>query len=161
MSLITRRIVLASTLLLCPAALGLVSCTNSSPEAASNLEILTRLIQRLLPLDQVDTDISAEIAQGLIKSSHSDPVLIEALSDALEALRAREWLAQSEADQVKQLGALETESWFFLVSSRVNAMFFEHKKVWSRIGYDGPSLEKGGYKDNGFDNISWLPATSP
>jgi hypothetical protein len=32
------------------------------------------------------------------------------------------------------------------------------KSVWPRLGYEGSSFEKGGYRHRGFDDIDWLPA---
>jgi len=34
---------------------------------------------------------------------------------------------------------------------------FNNPKLWSVLNYGGPSLEEGGYKYDGFDDINWLP----
>jgi hypothetical protein len=29
--------------------------------------------------------------------------------------------------------------------------------VWDAVGYEGPSVHKGGYVNRGFDDLDWLP----
>ena len=33
---------------------------------------------------------------------------------------------------------------------------YNDERVWSHIGYEGSSFEKGGYLGRGFDDIDWL-----
>lgn len=159
---LTRRFVLASSLFLCPAAFTLASCANRSSEPASDLDILTRFIALLLPLDQADKYVYADIAASIIKSSYSDPVLIQAVSDAIDTLRDCDWMAQAEAEQIGVLKALESESWFLGLAAQAKGMFFKRQDIWNVISYDGSSLESGGYKNMDLDDMSWLAGkTSP
>ena len=38
----------------------------------------------------------------------------------------------------------------------VVALYDDHE-VWELLGYEGPSFDKGGYLDRGFDDLDWLP----
>lgn len=35
---------------------------------------------------------------------------------------------------------------------------YSDPEVWEILGYEGPSYDKGGYIDRGFDDLDWLPA---
>ena len=34
---------------------------------------------------------------------------------------------------------------------------YDDREVWELLGYEGPSFDKGGYVDRGFDDLDWLP----
>ena len=34
---------------------------------------------------------------------------------------------------------------------------YSDPEVWELLGYEGPSFDKGGYIDRGFDDLDWLP----
>ena len=34
---------------------------------------------------------------------------------------------------------------------------YRNREVWQLVGYEGSSVEYGGYIDRGFDDIDWLP----
>jgi len=38
----------------------------------------------------------------------------------------------------------------------VVSLYNQHD-VWTKLGYEGPSWEKGGYLERGFNDIDWLP----
>lgn len=128
--------------------------------ATSELELLTRLIELQIPLSGVENAVFNDIASNLIDASKSEPALADAISSVISVLGKTNWMEQSEDDQLRQLRDLGKEPWFSLINFRANGLFFESPNVWALIGYDGPSIEKGGYKYNGFDDISWLPVGS-
>lgn len=49
-----------------------------------------------------------------------------------------------------------TEFFMFIRRSTILEMY-EDEEVWQAVGYEGPSFEKGGYIDRGFDDLDWLP----
>lgn len=53
----------------------------------------------------------------------------------------------------------EMEGTRFFAALRHLAMFavYNHPAVWARMGYEGSSMEQGGYLERGFDDIDWLP----
>jgi len=34
---------------------------------------------------------------------------------------------------------------------------YDDREVWNLLGYEGPSYDKGGYLNRGFDDLDWLP----
>ena len=41
----------------------------------------------------------------------------------------------------------------------VRAELYYLPAVWALLGFEGSSVEFGGYVDRGFDDIDWLPRT--
>jgi hypothetical protein len=50
----------------------------------------------------------------------------------------------------------------FFQSIRGSAVvgLYDDREVWELLGYEGPSFDKGGYLERGFDDLQWLPAPS-
>lgn len=61
-----------------------------------------------------------------------------------------------EADRVRLLHRIADGGFFQAVRSDLVVSLYNQKQVWARFGYEGPSVDIGGYLDNGFDDIDWL-----
>lgn len=48
-------------------------------------------------------------------------------------------------------------TFFGFVRQTVVVNLYEDEEVWEALGYEGPSFEKGGYVNRGFDDLDWLP----
>jgi hypothetical protein len=35
---------------------------------------------------------------------------------------------------------------------------YNQQELWTKLGYEGSSAEKGGYLHRGFNDLDWLPA---
>ncbi len=130
------------------------------PNSISDLDLIARLIELQIPLSGAERAVYTHIASNLIEVSKSDQALDDAISSATSTLGEANWIEQSKKEQLNQLQNWSSEPWFFFINFRANGLFFEHPDVWELIEYGGSSIENGGYKYNGFDDISWLPAGS-
>ena len=54
------------------------------------------------------------------------------------------------------LESQQGEPYFGLVLNTAIDTIYRNPEVWALVGYEGSSLEKGGYLTRGFDDISWL-----
>ena len=71
-----------------------------------------------------------------------------------------DWLSATDSNSGTLLAFLERESdtaWFRDLRQLIIPAIYGNPEVWARIGYEGPSFELGGYKDRGFDDLTWLP----
>ncbi|GAB3822389.1 hypothetical protein GCM10028820_32850 [Tessaracoccus terricola] len=48
-------------------------------------------------------------------------------------------------------------TFFGFVRQTVVVNLYEDEEVWEALGYEGPSFDKGGYIDRGFNDLDWLP----
>lgn len=62
----------------------------------------------------------------------------------------------SENDRVALLRAIETEPFFREVRSALMFGIYDNKALFPLFGYEGSSVEKGGYVNRGFNDIDWL-----
>ena len=158
--ILTRRRAILSTVSFIPVCVLAGGCSRLPTNSTSDLDIVARILEFQIPLSGVGNAVYKNIASNPIEASQSDQALADAISSATSSLGEANWMEQSEEEQLDQLQNWSSEPWFFFINFRANGLFFEHPDVWASIEYDGPSIENGGYKYNGFDDISWLPAGS-
>ena len=63
-----------------------------------------------------------------------------------------------EMQRAYVLRAIETSPFFTFVYNLTLNTLYGNTDVWKILGYEGSSLEHGGYIHRGFDDIDWLPS---
>ncbi|WP_116364685.1 hypothetical protein [Parahaliea mediterranea] len=96
-------------------------------------------------------DIEADIStnEGLLHSVAETPIL-------LNKAVARNWMQMSHDAQIEALAAIEDASVFGYLRNRTIESLYRNPAVWKLVGYEGSSIEYGGYLHRGFDDIDWL-----
>ena len=168
--ILNRRHFLSTTAGSLSFLLPLSSCSqNKDAEkiavSVSNLgvDILSQFFERLLPIKGIDKSVFASITQDMLENAKSNEGLRQNLKScvsALQNLSDYKWLELEPVNQSSILKDLEGEAWFVDILIRAKGSLFYHPKFWNLIQYEGPSLENGGYKYRGFDDIDWLPETA-
>ena len=59
--------------------------------------------------------------------------------------------------QRSMVAKYDQEPFFKALLWRGAELIYRDHKVWDRVGYEGSSVEYGGYLNRGFDDIDWLP----
>jgi hypothetical protein len=54
------------------------------------------------------------------------------------------------------LRSIEQDGFFQTMRGGLVVSLYNQPAVWSLLGYEGSSFEKGGYLDRGFDDVNWL-----
>jgi len=156
---LTRRTLLAS-FGACAIAASVWSLAQQSGLSTQERQRLLRMARHLYPHNNLSDDVYAECLTWIYESANVDPVLSQLLRDGLDALDAAangNWLVASPDDQVRALRNVESSDFFEAVKDEARTALYEHPAVWALIGYEGSSVEYGGYIDRGFDDIDWLP----
>ena len=124
-------------------------------------DVLLRMCRVLYPHDDLGDDYYAACVESLDAKAGKDPVLTKQLIDGVSALNssATKFIDLKEAEQVKALTGIEDTPFFQAVRGHMVTALYTDRKVWSELGYQGPSFRFGGYLDRGFDDIDWLPET--
>ena len=61
-----------------------------------------------------------------------------------------------EGQRVALLRSIEQDPFFQRVRGALIGGIYGNPEVWPLFGYEGPSFEKGGYIERGFNDIDWL-----
>ena len=120
---------------------------------------LARIAQLLYPHDVPDS-VYTEIIESVLTTAASNPQLKNSLDSALselDAATAGDFLSAGENLQLIAMNGFEEEAWFTTIQAQVLALVYNNPAIWKHIGYPGPSVQNGGYKDRGFNDIDWLP----
>lgn len=153
MATLSRRRVLWGTSALALASLA-PSCSRSPQDAAPTLQRMARL---LYPHSGVADAAYAEATAGfLAEGSGQRDMALEGVR-ALNRAASGNWLRLQEAEQIAALRSIEEGAFFAAVRNGVRDRLYALPAVWTAIGYPGSSLEFGGYRNRGYDDIDWLP----
>lgn len=67
------------------------------------------------------------------------------------------WIERPIEQKLSALEKLQTEPFFSIVLNKTIDVLYRNPDVWKLVGYEGSSIEHGGYLNRGFDDIEWLP----
>lgn len=159
---ITRREFIQLTVSLAFASLG--GRAGADETAASGLsdngKILPDIVYQLFPHEQLDKDVYKQVTERLSERISQSGELSAMLDDAMEVLsgNSREnWSALPESGKVEALEKIQHTPFFQFVLNETLGGVYRHPLTWELLGYEGSSLEFGGYIDRGFNDIDWLP----
>lgn len=159
-----RRFLLAAILGSGAAASGLTLSMLSAARAEaagpdSSEAALAGMARQLCP-HEVPPSVYTEIMDSILTAAAADTQLRSSLDRALSALDAAtggDFLAANAEAQVAAMRGIESQPYFATIQGQVLPRVYNHPLIWKHIGYPGSSVEYGGYKDRGFNDIDWLP----
>lgn len=94
-----------------------------------------------------DAAVSANLTAGLAR-----------LDDAARSLHGAPYIELDDADAREGLlRAFQHEGFFQTVRWTAYFGIYNNKEVWPLFGYQGSSVEHGGYIDRGFSDITFVP----
>lgn len=140
--------------------LGLPGCGRLGAPGERERQALLRVARLLYPHEALPDGVYEEVLTPLHEQAAGDPALAASLRGGLEELDrvgGEDWMTATIDGQVASLERIEDSAFFETVREAVRAGLYEHPEVWKLIGYDGSSVEYGGYIARGFDDIDWLP----
>jgi hypothetical protein len=125
----------------------------------SAAEVLLRMCRLLYPHDALADDYYAACVESLDAKAVTDPALAVQLKNGVTEFMQDNgrFLNVSESEQLKALNSIADTEFFQTIRGHMVVALYTDRKVWSELGYEGPSFQFGGYLDRGFDDIDWLP----
>lgn len=125
----------------------------SEPDART----LSTTARAMFPHRDLDDSYYLAVVQTLDSLSAEQRESIANGLTQLNAATEGSWLDASVDDKLRALEELQDEPFFRLVLNTTIDVLYRHPDVWKLVGYQGSSIEHGGYLDRGFDDIDWLP----
>ena len=172
----TRRVFLRGAATAVPAtaagAAGLLVADAAWAQAAVNLKpgtmvVLAKLARDIFPHDRIPDRFYVAAVRPYDEKSGPDTALRTMLEEGVAKLDAAAaerfgvrggYIALNwEHDRLPLVEAMTKTPFFQTLRSDLVVSFYNQQELWPRFGYEGPSWEKGGYLERGFNDIDWLP----
>ena len=128
--------------------------------SARDRQTLVNVVYAAFPHSTFPRGPYERAADVVIEQAGKDPRFLAQLIQGLVDLDAQRDapFAELDVDTAAAVlrGADETPFLTAIVDSAVVTLYSD-PEVWELLGYEGPSYDKGGYVDRGFDDLDWLP----
>ncbi|MFK7856603.1 MAG: Twin-arginine translocation pathway signal [Granulosicoccus sp.] len=130
----------------------------------STMATLVQMARDIYPHDRFGDELYAIAVQGHDDKAADDAEFKKMMEDGVANLDS---LAQAaghpsyvdtgwESDRVSLLKSIEQDGFFQTIRGGLVVGLYNQPAVWSLLGYEGSSFEKGGYLERGFDDVNWL-----
>jgi hypothetical protein len=134
----------------------------STPETATlgsrAMAIIAAVARIMFPHDALPDDVYARVGERLAETAREDSGAARTIEDGVSALNGDRPFAGISADeQLETLKGIEGSAFFELVRSTAVVEIYSDERTWQLVGYEGPSFDKGGYINRGFNDLDWLP----
>jgi hypothetical protein len=119
---------------------------------------ITAAARTIYPHDALPDDVYARVGEKLAETAREDPGTARTIENGVSALNGgRPFAGLSAEEQLEALKGIEGSDFFELVRSTAVVEVYSDQRTWQLVGYEGPSFDKGGYLNRGFNDLDWLP----
>ncbi|MEC4724693.1 hypothetical protein HWQ46_03920 [Shewanella sp. D64] len=152
--------------IMAPARSWSLPLTALPDNVAETILIVTR---HIFPHKNLEDAVYALVVKDLDNSAANDPAVKKLLIDGVATLNKKStnnnWLSASYQEQNTIILSMVDSVFFEKIRGTSIVSLYNNEMAWAHFGYEGPSYEKGGYLNRGFQDLNWLPepphSTSP
>ncbi len=134
---------------------------DSAPPFDSHVKAsLSTLAQRMFPNQAFNETTFGRVADVIVEDAGNSMPLAELIGNGIKSLDAAQesdWLQASEQSQIIAMESIQEQPFFQYVLNRSIDILYRDQSLLTLLGYEGSSIEKGGYLHRGFNDIDWLP----
>jgi hypothetical protein len=155
--LVAMGLATGGTIICAPDFAWALSTTAIDAHTAKTLLVMAR---QLFPHDTLGDEYYAAVIDALDKQAAADPALRKLLADGvarLDGVRGIAWIQLSNGARIAVLKSMEGSDFFSTMRMATINNLYTNPLVYRFFGYEGSSVEHGGYIHRGFDDIGWLP----
>src|SRR5262245_14230153 len=125
-------------------------------------EQLISIFRIMFPHDTFPDAFYEHVVRKLDEKVAQDADLRRLVSEGVAALNdQKSWKSLSSELKLQALESLEPTPFFKRLRSDFLVFFYSNPAIWSRLGYEGPSNDQGGYLHRGFNDIDWIKREEP
>ena len=128
----------------------------SQPE----LRVLADLAYRLVPLLEPSSSVYQSVAEAIQHQTLQNAGLAQMVSGGIASLTNKTgepWLELTPEQRAAVIQSIYPNQFLGLIRWTACEHVLRDTQVWANLGYQGSSIEHGGYLQRGFDDIDWLP----
>ena len=120
---------------------------------------ITAAARTMYPHDALPDGVYARVGREARRGrARGSPGPARTIEDGVSALNGgRPFAGLSADEQLETLKEIEGSGFFELVRSTAVVEVYSDQRTWQLVGYEGPSFDKGGYINRGFNDLDWLP----
>src|SRR5882672_1454926 len=140
-----------------PQAAWALTTKTIDQETASGLLAMSRVLYPHAILSDI---YYGKAVEALDAGASADAAFAAMLRDGVAKLGAPYGVPfhrLSGGNRLEAVKAAEGSEFFEAVRGTTVWTLYSNPQVWPQFGYQGSSLEYGGYLERGFDDIAWLP----
>jgi len=135
-------------------ALELKTLTSAQGDA------LLQMGKVLYPHKGLPDAVYALLVKDLDAAAGKDPKTAQMLGEGVAALdkaAGGSFAAASDAEKLEAVKSLQGTPFFNTVRGECITSLYDNDMAFAHFGYPGPSWDKGGYINRGFNDLKWLP----
>jgi hypothetical protein len=128
--------------------------------SADQAATLVAMARQIFPHHQLGDEYYAAAVEALDEKAAADPKLAAQVTAGvakLDSTMELPFLQLSRGNQLKVLQQIADTPFFTTVRGTTLGALYTNPNVMRDFGYEGSSVEYGGYLHRGFDDIGWLP----
>jgi hypothetical protein len=128
--------------------------------APATTPALARMVRCIYPHDRFPDGPYQRVAEKLDEAAATDAALAGTLEQGvrdLDAAKGTPFKELSDGDARAVVEGMSESPFFQTVRATAVVALYDQAEVWELLGYEGPSFDKGGYLERGFDDLDWLP----
>lgn len=156
-----RRVLLGSalaTIATAAASLPKPALAQASPlQDEATRQLLTRMLRAMYPHKRFPDGPYQRAADAVLAAVGKTPGEQLDFASSIAELKASGFADFDEARALAHLKSIEGTAFFNQVRSTGLVAIYDDAEVWTALGYEGPSFDKGGYINRGFNDLAWLP----
>lgn len=119
--------------------------------------MLVRVLKVAFPHANFPDSAYIRTADAVFAAAEGTPASKLSFAAALSDLEQEGFSGLNDAEALERLKALEAAPFFALTRATAVVTLYDDPEVWEVLGYEGPSFDKGGYLNRGFNDLDWLP----
>jgi hypothetical protein len=123
-------------------------------------DALLQMGKVLYPHKGLPDAVYALLAKDLDAAAGKDPQKAQMLRDGVAALdkaAGGSFVAASDATKLEAVKSLQGTPFFNAARGQCITSLYDNEMAFAHFGYPGPSWDKGGYVQRGFNDLKWLP----
>lgn len=140
--------------------MGAEEHVNALEKGDDAKEVIVAVIRTAFPHQNIPDGPYERVADKVMEAAAGDAWMRVKLYEGLESLNALaggEFTALDPETALTVLQRIPDIVFFRFIRQTTIVNLYEDEEVWEVLGYEGPSFDKGGYVDRGFDDLDWLP----
>jgi len=123
-------------------------------------KVLSDVLFQLFPHQKLHQEVYQQVAIRIGDKVQQSKELLPLMSRAMDKMANgsyEKWMTLSAQEKTASLKTLQRTPFFqFTLNEAINGIY-HHPDTWRLLGFEGSSLEFGGYINRGFNDIDWLP----